>query len=383
MPASRGRPTARPAPLPMVSPTPTHRPLLAGRGFALRAGVLVALSALFGAILEWMHMPAALLLGPMFAAVVVAAMGANMSIPHKAFMFGQCLIGLLIARSFSPAMLGAVKTDWLVLALTALAVIVASSFVGWVLGRLRVLPGSTAIWGLSPGAATTMVIMSESYGADIRLVAFMQYLRVVMVVVVASVVSTLWVAHSGSLVPAIIWFPPTDPLWFLATIALGVAGAVTGKLLRIPAGSVLVPMGFGAVAHGVFGMPLQLPPWFLAISYAMIGWSIGLRFNRAILLHAARVLPPIALATLALIAICGGLAWLLHVLAGIDPLSAYLATSPGGVDAVAIIAASAKVNVSFVMSMQLARLVFVIIAGPPLTKYVAGLLPKEEAPAAT
>ncbi|HEX4327398.1 MAG TPA: AbrB family transcriptional regulator, partial [Burkholderiales bacterium] len=74
---------------------------------------------------------------------------------------------------------------------------------------------------------------------------------------------------------------------------------------------------------------------------------------------------------------CGGLAWLLHVFAGIDPLSAYLATSPGGVDAVAIIAASAKVNVSFVMSMQLARLIVVIVAGPPLTKYVASLLPAE------
>ncbi|HEY4371990.1 MAG TPA: AbrB family transcriptional regulator [Burkholderiales bacterium] len=365
----------------MSSVPPTHRPLLAGRAFALRAGVLVVFSTIFGGLLEWVHMPAALLLGPMFGAVVVATMGANMAVPPKAFMFGQCLIGLLIARSFSPAMLGAVKSDWLVLALTAMTVVLASAGCGWVLARMRLLPGSTAIWGLSPGAATTMVIMSEDYGADIRLVAFMQYLRVVMVVVVASVVSTLWVAHSGSLIPAVIWFPPTDPLLFLATVALGVAGAITGRLLRIPSGAVLVPMGFGAIAHGVFHMPLQLPPWFLACSYAIVGWSIGLRFNRAILLHAARVLPPIALATLALIAICGGLAWLLHVLAGIDPLSAYLATSPGGVDAVAIIAASAKVNVSFVMSMQLARLVVVILAGPPLTKYVAGLLPKEEAPA--
>jgi len=322
-------------------------------------------------------MPAALLLGPMAAAVVVAAIGGNLSIPHKAFMFGQCLIGLLIARSFSPAMLGAVKTDWGILLATAAAVVAASTGVGWTLARLRILPGSTAIWGLSPGAATTMVIMSEAYGADIRLVAFMQYLRVVMVVVIASVVSTLWVAHSGSLIPAVIWFPPTDPLWFLATVALGLSGAVSARLLRIPAGSVLLPMAFGAIAHGVFGMPLQLPPWFLACSYALVGWSIGLRFNRAILLHAARALPPIALATFALIAICGGLAWLLHVFAGIDPLSAYLATSPGGVDAVAIIAASAKVNVSFVMSMQLARLVMVIIAGPPLTKYVASLLPKD------
>ena len=33
---------------------------------------------------------------------------------------------------------------------------------------------------------------------------------------------------------------------------------------------------------------LQLPPWLLAVSYAVIGWSIGLNFTRTILRHAAR-----------------------------------------------------------------------------------------------
>ena len=37
------------------------------------------------------------------------------------------------------------------------------------------LPGTTALWGTSPGAASVMTIMAESYGADMRLVAFMQY----------------------------------------------------------------------------------------------------------------------------------------------------------------------------------------------------------------
>ena len=40
------------------------------------------------------------------------------------------------------------------------------------------LPGTTAVWGSSPGAATAMVLMAEAFGADARLVAFMQYLRV-------------------------------------------------------------------------------------------------------------------------------------------------------------------------------------------------------------
>jgi uncharacterized membrane protein AbrB (regulator of aidB expression) len=42
-----------------------------------------------------------------------------------------------------------------------------------------------------PGAATVMMVMVEAYGADFRLVAFMQYLRVVLVAAVASVVALL------------------------------------------------------------------------------------------------------------------------------------------------------------------------------------------------
>ena len=54
------------------------------------------------------------------------------------------------------------------------------------------LPGTTALWGTSPGAASVMTIMAESYGADVRLVAFMQYFRVVVVAVVAALVTKLF-----------------------------------------------------------------------------------------------------------------------------------------------------------------------------------------------
>jgi hypothetical protein len=61
---------------------------------------------------------------------------------------------------------------------------------------------------------------------------------------------------------------------------------------------------------------------------------------------------------------------MLVVVAGIDPLTAYLATSPGGSDSVAIITASTTADVSFVMAMQTVRLLAVLFVGPALTRYV-------------
>ncbi len=73
-----------------------------------------------------------------------------------------------------------------------------------------------------------------------------------------------------------------------------------------------------------------------------------------------------------LIAFCGGIAWVLTNELGIDPLTAYLATSPGGMDSVAIIAAAAgNLDISFIMAMQMVRLLVVLIFGPMLARLVA------------
>ena len=236
--------------------------------------------------------------------------------------------------------------------------------------RWQVLPGTTAIWGASPGGATAMILMSDAYGADMRLVAFMQYLRVVFVATLASVVAALWTSGSGR--AAVVWFPPMDWPAFAETLAVIAGAAVVAQRLRIPAGALLAPLVLCVVLQGTGLLKIELPPWLLAMSYALIGWTIGLRFTRRILAHAARAVPLLAAAVLVLIALCGGLAAMLVVTAGVDPLSAYLATSPGGMDSVAIIAATTNVNVPFVMAMQACRLIVVLMASPALTRFLAG-----------
>jgi membrane AbrB-like protein len=233
------------------------------------------------------------------------------------------------------------------------------------------LPGTTALWGMSPGAASVMTIMAESYGADIRLVAFMQYLRVVGVAAVASLVAKMFGVSASHGPAAIVWFPPVAWLPLAETLALAILGPLIARLLRIPAGAFLVPLVGGAVLTHLGWMTIELPTWLLAASYAFVGWNIGLRFTRPLLLHAARVLPLIVGCTLVLIAICGAVAALMVVGAGVDPLTAYLATSPGGSDSIAIIAASTNVDVSFVMAMQTFRMITVMFLAPVLTKFIA------------
>ncbi len=333
--------------------------------------VLIVLSVGIGAVLLWLHAPAALMLGPLVAGIVIASGGGKVRFPLPAFVVAQGIIGCMIARMVPLSILGDILSHWLLFTAGVLSVVAACSLIGWLMTRLHLLPGTTALWGMSPGAASVMTIMAESYGADIRLVAVMQYLRVVGVAAVASLVAKLFGVSAAHGPAAIVWFPPVAWLPLAETLALAIVGPLIARLLRIPAGAFLVPLVGGAALTHLGWLTIELPTWLLAASYAFVGWNIGLRFTRPLLMHAARALPLVVGCTLVLIAICGAVAALMVVGAGIDPLTAYLATSPGGSDSIAIIAASTNVDVSFVMAMQTFRMITVMFIAPVLTKFIA------------
>ena len=334
--------------------------------------LLLALSLLFSGLFALGRLPAALLMGPMAAAILLSLRGLTLRVPPLLHLVSQAVIGTMIARILTPSILGTFRSDWPVLLGVVVSTVSAASGLGWLMGRLRILPGTTAIWGLSPGAASVMMVMAEAYGADARLVAFMQYLRVVVVVMLASVVVRVFVPGSvlpGSPLP---WFAPLSWTSFGETLLLIVLGGILGKLSRIPAGAMLVPLCLGFLLQAVGGLSITLPPSLLAASYTILGWGIGLGFTRPILVHALRALPRTLLAILALVLFSGVLALLLVGLLGMDPLTAYLATSPGGMDSVGIISASSpRVDISFVMALQTIRFLVVLLAGPLLSRFLA------------
>lgn len=334
--------------------------------------VLLAFSLLFASALEAAALPAALLIGPMLAAILAGTNGATVRVPRPLFGSAQAVVGCLVAASISADIFPVFYKEWPLFLGAVIATVAASSLLGWLISRWRILPGTTAVWGSSPGAATAMVLMAGAFGADQRLVAFMQYLRVIFVSMTAALIARMWVDTSGVEPPAIVWFPPIEWMAFAAMLAVALVGALLGRLCRLPSPFFLGTFIFGTIVHLGFGVEMQLPQWLLAVSYALIGWSIGLNFTRPILRHATRALPQIIASIVALIAFCGGMAFVISRVLGIDPLTAYLATSPGGMDSVAIIAAAAQnVDISFVMALQSARFLVVLLVGPSVARLVA------------
>jgi hypothetical protein len=332
---------------------------------------LIAAGAAGALLLRRLGVPAPWLIAPLIVAIVAAVTGlVELRVPRPAFVAAQAAIGMLIAQSFTPPILGSIARSWPAMILVVASTIAAAAVAGWILARFGAVPAATAAWGSSPGGASAMTVMSADFGADPRIVAFMQYLRVTLVVLSASVVSRLLLPGAHAPGPGAVSF---DAVGLAGTLVIAAAGALVALRLHVPAGALLGPMVLGAVLHGTGLVRIAIPAVLLEAAYVVIGLTIGLLYTPATVRYALRILPQLLGSTLVLIALCAGSAALLALAVHVDPLTAYLATTPGGLDSVTIIAIGSGANVPLVLAVQALRVFVVIIAGPSVAKLVARL----------
>ena len=351
-----------------------------GPAWALLVGLTLAGLAVF----EALKLPAAPMLAGIVAGSVLSLRDTGLQISKPFFLLGQCLVGLMISRSFNLDVMHGMLDNWLMALLIVVAVILFGLVAGWVITTRQWLPGTTGIWGTSPGAATPMTLMSEAYGGDMRLVAIMQYLRVVVVSLAAAVVARFLGAETIETVSPGYFatlFPPVNWTNLALTLAVTALCCCLAGLSKATAAPFLLPMFVGAILQNTGVVTLELPAWLLDFGFALIGWSIGLRFSRTVFLYAFKAMPKILAAIFFMVGSAGILAVTLVLVWDIDPLTAYLATSPGGVDAVAIIAGSSGADMVFVMSIQTVRLFLVLVSAPPLARLATHFVRKRLPPA--
>ncbi|MDR2825326.1 MAG: AbrB family transcriptional regulator [Deltaproteobacteria bacterium] len=352
----------------------------------LHWGILGILTLILALPLEWIQLSAAPLISGIAAAIMLVMLGRGQDLTMNKHVFytAQGVVGCMIGSYLSFPVLKSLLVNWPLALSAVVSVIICSYLLGWIMTVKNMLPGNTAIWGSSPGGAYAMTIMSENYGADIRLVALMQYLRVLLITVGATLVvhfmgvDAQTPAHNPQffLQNFVVSFIEYD-FWkvdFIYTILLVGVGVFLGLFLRIPSGALLVPLFAGAILQNTTGMQIILPPWLLLCSFVLLGWNIGLRFTPAIFKYALHVLPRILFFITALLLLCGAFALLLSLTMDIDLLSAYLATSPGGADAIAIITASSRnVDKPFIMAIQMLRVIIVLLIYPSIARLATNM----------
>lgn len=330
-----------------------------------------------GLLVQRIGIPAAWLIGPMVAAIVYTLMRREppQNLPLLFHNAALAVIGTVLATSFRPSTLSSIVANWpsvlLVVVGTLLFGLVGGLALSWVTG----LELKTTALGTLPGAASGMLVISDSLNADTRLVALLQFSRVVLVVLSGTLISRFFTPQSTTTTESDVVTTSTAgslPEYLLiygATAAVTLIGAWSGWYLRIPAGILIGPLIIGVVLKELGLLGVALPFGVPQIAYAVIGVYVGLLFDSATVRQAGRLLPAALASILALMAGCAGLGWILATLTGTGMLTGYLATTPGGLSSVAVIAVESGADPSLAVAVQMLRIFAVVVTAPLLVRW--------------
>jgi membrane AbrB-like protein len=142
--------------------------------------------------------------------------------------------------------------------------------------------------------------------------------------------------------------------------------------VRFPTASLLAPLAV-AVALALAGWlgEARVPTALQYVAFALIGAQVGLRFTRRSLAAITRMLPVVLALIVGMVAATAATGALLAWATPVDGLTAYLATTPGGLFAVLSTAADAGSDVTYVLAVQLCRLLVILALTPLLARWLS------------
>jgi membrane AbrB-like protein len=118
------------------------------------------------------------------------------------------------------------------------------------------------------------------------------------------------------------------------------------------------------------GAGTQVPGPVADAAFLVIGLQVGLSFTRESLRTIGRALPMALVAIVGLIVASAGLGAVLAATTGASALDGYLATTPGGLYAVLATASGSGADVTFVLAVQVLRLVVMLLSAPMVARWL-------------
>jgi len=351
---------------------------VAGKWLGLAKWVLLAaLSVAATGALTALGVPSAGLFAALVVGIALALMNlAPARVPRTVGIAAQGVLGVYIGTMVSRDAVGALGPHWLLVLGVAVATLLISVLFGTLLGLRREVSPLTGSLAMVAGGASGLVAIARELGADDRVVAVVQYLRVALVTASMPIAVTLIYRAERTDHTVIIDQTSVTP-WYLSVLViagLALVGATAGKLIRLPGAGLLGPLAL-TVALQLSAVPfdLNVPAALVQIGYLVIGWQAGVAFTRQSLRAVGRTLPAALALIVVLTVATAGLGALLAHLAGLTPLEGYLATSPGGVYAVLATAVETGSNVTFIIAAQVVRILMMLFAAPLMARAIARL----------
>ncbi|MCM3616580.1 AbrB family transcriptional regulator [Sutcliffiella horikoshii] len=285
---------------------------------------------------------------------------------------GFLVLGLFFGLYFTKDTLLTVAPYIFPYVLSTIALITVSIINSVLVTKWIAVDKITSVFGSIPGGLSEMVIASESLKAKSSLVVIFQTVRLLTVLFMVPfvVVHTFPISTTG---PAVTSFGSSYVfggwlyVWFIPAI-------IGGILLRnkIPAGIVIVPLALTALINISLVEMATLPPLLLVAAQITVGIGMGKGISFGDLKLGGKYCFVYFGLTVTLILVSFGLGAILASMTSLNLPTAILSVAPGGLIEMVLTATSVGGDPAVVSSLQLIRLLFIIIFVPPLLKWYFG-----------
>jgi hypothetical protein len=328
------------------------------------------IAAIGGLAFDWAGVPAGLISGSMIAVAAAAVAGRPIAVPGMVQRVAFFCIGITLGSVVTPATLRGLTTYPVSIAILVLCTVAMTASATFYLYRVHHWSPLAALFGASPGALAQVIALSADTGVDLRAVAIVQSVRVVLLTIgLPSLLAVFGLAADMSVMRGMIH--PAALTDLLLLIAAALVPAII--LLRVGfTGGVLFGAMLGSAAlHGTGYIQGAFPWWVTSACAITLGAITGSRFAgttlRMLMNYLAAAMGSFAAAMIVAI----GFMLLTSALVEVPTADIVIAFAPGAQDTMMMLALVLNLDPVFVGIHHISRFMLVSLSIPFVAQYLA------------
>ncbi|WP_336805098.1 AbrB family transcriptional regulator [Bacillus subtilis] len=294
---------------------------------------------------------------------------------------GQMILGIELGQKLNLSVLSVLKDHWFSVGVMLILSILLAMLSGYVLWRFSKTDMMTSFVGTAPGGLSAMPSIAQEVGANTAIVSLVQMMRVLLVVLsIPFLVILIYTkqdrtasaaAETISSATATADFRFAPVLWTVILILAAWGACKAAKFLKFPAPWLLGSMLGVAIVHvgGAAVTGHDMTAWWPSqanhVSQVFLGATIGSKMYKSMFAGVTHIIIVGFVSSVGLIAAMFLSAVIVSELTGISLITSVLAFAPGGIAEMATTSVTLHADSTFVVAVQVIRVILVIALLPP------------------
>lgn len=356
--------------------------------------LLLCIAGICGAIFNVMMIPMGWMLGSL---ILVTALQMNNKlsrlIVRKPLVsiwkhIAQVIVAIQAGKEVSVSSMEHLQKAWLGTLLFLFLSLVISTFIGLLFSKTTQTDKLTGLFSTTPGGVSALPGVAEDLGADPVIVGTIQIIRSFSVIIAIPAIVSMYVSknpvyqssslkwvepiYETRLFDCFEWMQQSPVVWTVLLVFSGTLGFLFLRKVHVPSALLIGTLlgvsflqFFSSEYYGKSLMP-WFPSWMDITAQVLLGASLGISFSKDKWVKLRGILYPGIISVLLLLISGLNIAILVHLILHIPLATAILSFAPGGVAIMTAVSLSLHADTSYVLAVQILRLMLIYIFLPPL-----------------